>query len=211
MSANLGLRPSVGTWLQGCKPATTLTVNKASPECGKAFLEGMSVNFGPRPSVGTWLQGSAPATTLTVNKVSPECGKSSLGDMSVNFVLRPSVGTWLQALAGQGREGTVMKDMAKHSFNETMEQASDDHASTTAGSASPASTGPGTPRDDRFRTLEVLTDPHMWRNDPDINPEEREKRLSPEAFKSVFGMVKDDFGKLPKWRQDLLKKNHCLF
>mmetsp|Transcript_70028 Transcript_70028/g.135186 ORF Transcript_70028/g.135186 Transcript_70028/m.135186 type:complete len:151 (-) Transcript_70028:438-890(-) len=145
-------------------------------------------------------------------------GNPGFGSTSpASFHFKPSVGSWhvrrrLQIPTSSNNlkigEGKVF----------------DDNASTVSGSGGTASTGCSTPvsvhspvcdsampKDDRFYPLEVLTDPKMWRNDPNINPEEREKFLSAEIFQSVFGMAKEDFSKLPKWRQELLKKNHLLF
>ncbi|XP_004513861.1 villin-3-like [Cicer arietinum] len=44
-----------------------------------------------------------------------------------------------------------------------------------------------------------------------IDLNRREAYLSDEEFKTVFGMVKEEFYKLPRWKQDLLKKKFELF
>jgi len=64
-----------------------------------------------------------------------------------------------------------------------------------------------------FYSLAELTDPKLWRRKPDIveRPHEREQFLAPDIFKVVFGMAKDDFAKLPRWKQSNLKKQHQLF
>jgi len=64
-----------------------------------------------------------------------------------------------------------------------------------------------------FYPLAELVDPKLWRCKPDVveRPHEREQFLAPDVFKVVFGMAKDDFAKLPMWRQSDLKKKHQLF
>jgi len=64
-----------------------------------------------------------------------------------------------------------------------------------------------------FYSLADLVDPKLWRCKPDIveRPHEREQFLAPDIFKAVFGMAKDDFAKLPMWKQSNLKKQHQLF
>ncbi|XP_057426774.1 villin-3-like isoform X1 [Lotus japonicus] len=49
------------------------------------------------------------------------------------------------------------------------------------------------------------------KNVPGIDLKRREAYLSDEEFETVIGMVKDAFYKLPKWKQDLLKKKFELF
>ncbi|XP_061363942.1 villin-3-like [Gastrolobium bilobum] len=44
-----------------------------------------------------------------------------------------------------------------------------------------------------------------------IDPKRREAYLSDEEFKTVFGMAKEAFYKLPRWKQDMLKKKFELF
>ncbi|KAK2454348.1 villin [Trifolium repens] len=44
-----------------------------------------------------------------------------------------------------------------------------------------------------------------------IDHKRREAYLSDEEFQTVFGMVKEDFYKLPRWKQEMLKKKFELF
>ncbi|MBA0552287.1 hypothetical protein Golob_023113, partial [Gossypium lobatum] len=44
-----------------------------------------------------------------------------------------------------------------------------------------------------------------------IDFKRREAYLSDEEFQAVFGMEKEAFYKLPKWKQDMLKKKVDLF
>ncbi|KAK7278925.1 hypothetical protein RJT34_23964 [Clitoria ternatea] len=46
---------------------------------------------------------------------------------------------------------------------------------------------------------------------PGVDLNQREAYLSEEDFKTVFGMEKEAFYKLPKWKQDMLKKKFELF
>ncbi|MFS7903872.1 putative villin headpiece, villin/Gelsolin, villin headpiece domain superfamily [Helianthus anomalus] len=46
---------------------------------------------------------------------------------------------------------------------------------------------------------------------PDIDLKRREAYLSVEEFESVLGMTREEFYKLPKWKQDLTKKKVDLF
>jgi len=64
-----------------------------------------------------------------------------------------------------------------------------------------------------FYSLEELTDPCLWKRKPDIaeRPDEREQFLAPSVFETVFGMTKEDFAKLPKWKMSNLKKERMLF
>jgi len=64
-----------------------------------------------------------------------------------------------------------------------------------------------------FYSLSELQDPKLWKCKPDIaeRPHEREQFLAPDIFEVVFGMAKDDFTKLPVWRQSDLKKQNQLF
>merc|ERR1719219_2683798 len=64
-----------------------------------------------------------------------------------------------------------------------------------------------------FYSLAELVDPELWRCKPDVveRPHEREQFLAPDIFEEVFGMAKDDFAKLPMWKQSNLKKQHQLF
>jgi len=59
-------------------------------------------------------------------------------------------------------------------------------------------------------TLEQLTNPHVWQKFP-INPAERELLLPESTFKQLFGMDKNAFGALQKWKRQSLKKKHDLF
>jgi len=64
-----------------------------------------------------------------------------------------------------------------------------------------------------FYSCAVLTDPKLWRCKPDVvvRPHEREQFLAPDVFEEIFGMTKEDFGKLPSWKQIRLKKDNHLF
>merc|ERR1719166_414449 len=64
-----------------------------------------------------------------------------------------------------------------------------------------------------FYSLAELVDPTLWRCKPDVaeQPHEREQFLAPDIFEVVFGMAKDEFAKMPKWKQSNLKKQHQLF
>jgi len=64
-----------------------------------------------------------------------------------------------------------------------------------------------------FYSLAELADPKVWRCRPDVakRPHERERFLAPDVFEVTFGMSKDDFTKLPMWKQSGLKKQHKLF
>jgi len=59
-------------------------------------------------------------------------------------------------------------------------------------------------------TFEELTNPQIWRK-LDLNPAEREMHLCDQSFDDLFGMSKDAFRLLPKWRRHSLKKRHGLF
>lgn len=59
-------------------------------------------------------------------------------------------------------------------------------------------------------TLDQLTDKRQWEK-LDVKPTDRERYLPASVFKELFGMGLDDFSKLPKWKQDNLKKKHNLF
>jgi len=61
-------------------------------------------------------------------------------------------------------------------------------------------------------SLAELADPTLWKCKPEVlEPHEREQFLPPDIFKVVFGMAKDDFARLPVWKQSNLKKQHQLF
>jgi len=64
-----------------------------------------------------------------------------------------------------------------------------------------------------FYSYADLSDPRIWRCKPDIadQPDEREHFLAPDIFEEVFGMSKEDFAKLPKWKQMQQKKDTLLF
>jgi len=66
---------------------------------------------------------------------------------------------------------------------------------------------------DVFYSWADLSDPKIWRCKPDIinRPHEREQFLAPDVFEEIFGMTKQDFAELPKWRQVRLKKDNRLF
>ncbi|EFJ19773.1 hypothetical protein SELMODRAFT_177604 [Selaginella moellendorffii] len=66
----------------------------------------------------------------------------------------------------------------------------------------PAATGPFS-----YEILKVKSSS----NPPGIDVTKRESYLSPEEFKSVFGMEVDQFRALPKWKQDQYKKAADLF
>jgi len=59
-------------------------------------------------------------------------------------------------------------------------------------------------------SLEDLRDINVWK-EKGVDATTREQYLSDEAFAAVFGMSKADFAKLPKWKQDKVKKEHKLF
>jgi hypothetical protein len=67
--------------------------------------------------------------------------------------------------------------------------------------------------EEAFYSLAELVDPKIWKCKRDIveRPHEREQFLAPDIFEVVFGMAKDDFTKLPAWKQSSLKKQHQLF
>jgi len=46
---------------------------------------------------------------------------------------------------------------------------------------------------------------------PDVNPEKREEYLSDEEFEKVMGMNKEEWTKIPTWKQENLKKTAKLF
>jgi len=59
-------------------------------------------------------------------------------------------------------------------------------------------------------SLAELQDPSVWRA-KGVNASEREKYLSEADFQAVFGMSKEAFAKLPKWKKDAQKKSQGLF
>jgi len=59
-------------------------------------------------------------------------------------------------------------------------------------------------------TLEELPNPLIWTK-LDVKPNERETLLAAQTFISVFGMDREAFQKLPRWRRDALKKQKNLF
>jgi len=59
-------------------------------------------------------------------------------------------------------------------------------------------------------SLEELTDKSVWRCKA-LDASKREQYLPDDAFQVLFGMSKVEFSKMPKWRQDLKKKEHELF
>jgi len=59
-------------------------------------------------------------------------------------------------------------------------------------------------------TLAELQDASIWRG-KDIIATERERYLPDAVFASLFGMDKEAFAKLPKWKRDNKKKEHGLF
>jgi len=67
--------------------------------------------------------------------------------------------------------------------------------------------------EEMFYSVAELADPKVWRCRPDVakRPHEREQFLAPDVFEVTFGMSKDDFTKLPMWKQSGLKKQHKLF
>jgi len=68
----------------------------------------------------------------------------------------------------------------------------------------------GAPPQEGTFTLEQLTDKRIWEK-LDIKSAERETYLPDTVFAELFGMSKDDFSKLPKWKKDGAKKKHGLF
>lgn len=59
-------------------------------------------------------------------------------------------------------------------------------------------------------TLEQLTQKHIWEKF-DLKATEREQYLADSVFEEVFGMNKEAFAKVPKWKKDNLKKQKNLF
>lgn len=59
-------------------------------------------------------------------------------------------------------------------------------------------------------TLEQLTDRRLWEN-LGVKASERETYLPGAIFEKLFGMQKQEFAKLPKWKRDNLKRKHDLF
>jgi len=59
-------------------------------------------------------------------------------------------------------------------------------------------------------TLEELQDANVWR-EKNIVATEKERYLPDSVFASLFGMDKEAFAKLPKWKRDNKKKEHGLF
>jgi len=64
-----------------------------------------------------------------------------------------------------------------------------------------------------FYSYADLSDPKIWRCKPDVvdRPHEREQFLAPDVFEGIFGMTKEDFSNLRRWKQMCLKKDHRLF
>lgn len=58
--------------------------------------------------------------------------------------------------------------------------------------------------------MEQLTDKRVWEK-LDIEASERQRYLPEAVFTQLFGMSKAEFGRLPKWKKDNLKKTHNLF
>jgi len=58
-----------------------------------------------------------------------------------------------------------------------------------------------------------LSDANIWRCKSEImkRPHEREQFLAPDVFEEIFGMKKENFAQLRRWKQICLKKEHRLF
>lgn len=59
-------------------------------------------------------------------------------------------------------------------------------------------------------SLEELQNPAVWK-DRGIEASRREEYLTDAAFLGLFGMTKEDFAKMPKWKRDGRKREHGLF
>ncbi|CAE8636499.1 unnamed protein product [Polarella glacialis] len=59
-------------------------------------------------------------------------------------------------------------------------------------------------------SLEELQTAGLWK-DKDVVATERERYLPDATFVSLFGVSKDEFAKMPKWKRDNKKKEHGLF
>jgi len=59
-------------------------------------------------------------------------------------------------------------------------------------------------------SLADLQDPAIWKP-KGVDPGARHLHLSDAEFQTLFGVDKDSFNKLPKWKQDGEKKKHSLF
>jgi len=59
-------------------------------------------------------------------------------------------------------------------------------------------------------TLEDLRDPHIC-STHGVDPAAKEAHLADDQFSTVFGMSRDEFVKLPKWKRDKQKKEVGLF
>lgn len=62
-----------------------------------------------------------------------------------------------------------------------------------------------------YYSLEAIQQRSIQNYDSVIDKNNREQYLSPEEFKKVFGMSKDDFAKLPKWKRVNKKREHRLY
>lgn len=59
-------------------------------------------------------------------------------------------------------------------------------------------------------SLDDLQNPDVWKK-AGLDAGTREMYLSDEAFIAVFGLTKDNFKSMPKWKRDQQKKEHGLF
>ena len=59
-------------------------------------------------------------------------------------------------------------------------------------------------------SLADLQDRKIWAS-RGVDPGTREEHLGAEEFQSLFGMAKSEWGAVPKWKKDNLKKKHGLF
>ena len=55
--------------------------------------------------------------------------------------------------------------------------------------------------DGNYYSLEALQHQNIQNYDQVVDKNNREQYLSPEEFEEVFGMTKDDFATLPKWKR----------
>mmetsp|Transcript_2605 Transcript_2605/g.4938 ORF Transcript_2605/g.4938 Transcript_2605/m.4938 type:complete len:182 (+) Transcript_2605:2-547(+) len=121
-----------------------------------------------------------------------------------------------------------LRDAELHQHS-TMESPAAENVKATAGGSSSSSASAtlepgeeatvGDSTDDYSSGTEVfysyaeLSDPKVWKLKPEIvdRPHEREQFLAPDAFEAVFRMAREDFYKLPKWKQMRFKKDNQLW
>jgi len=136
------------------------------------------------PAKLTGPQTTAPATATTpVSAVKP-CREAKL-DVSTRIAAAPT-----KAAAASDREAAdaILKRL---------------HSDTAAATAeSDAAAG--------IMSLQDLQNPRTWRP-KGVDPYTREFHLADEEFQQTFGMSKDDWAKVPKWKKDAAKKKIDLF